>query len=50
MRMTHVQCIRATIRDLWRDGQICDARRLSRVRHTVRLDRYGWPIMTPPIN
>lgn len=26
-----------------------DLKRLWRVRHTVRLDRYGWPVMTPPL-
>ena len=35
--------VRMIIRDFWNDGYRSHALRLYHNRHTVELDRYGWP-------
>ncbi len=44
MRYTYMQLIRMAVRDLWNDGLRSHALRLYRNRHSVKLDRYGWPM------
>ena len=44
MKYTNFQLVRHLIADLWRDGCKEDALRLFKARHTVRLDKFGWPV------